>query len=52
MKPGVIRTKKGNVKTLAALKAVLRSGYRVKLNAFQRQNALPIPPALNAAPEP
>ena len=37
MKPGVIRTMKGNVKMLAALKAVLRSGYPVKLNAFQRQ---------------
>ena len=52
MKPGVIRTTKGNVKTLAALKAVLRSGYRVKLNAFQRQHALPIPPALDAASGP
>ena len=50
MKPGVIRTTKGDVKTLAALKAVLRSGYRVKLNAFQRQHALPIPPTLDAAP--
>ena len=37
MKPSVIRTTKGNVKTLAPLKAVLRSGYWVKLNAFQRQ---------------
>ena len=52
MKPGVIQTTKGNVKTLAALKAVLRSGYRVKLNAFQRQHALPIPPALDAASRP
>ena len=52
MKPGVIRTTKGNVKTLAALKAVLRSGYRVKLNAFQRQHVLPIPPALDAASGP
>ena len=48
MKPGVIRT----TKTLAVLKAVLRSGYRVKLNAFQRQHALPIPPALDAASGP
>ena len=52
MKPGVIQTTKGNVKTLAALKAVLCSGYRVKLNAFQRQHALPIPPTLDAAPGP
>ena len=52
MKPGVIRTTKGNVKTLAVLKAVLHSGYRVKLNAFQRQHALPIPPTLDAAPGP
>ena len=52
MRPGVIRTTKGNIKTLAALKAVLRSGYRVKLNAFQRQHALPIPLALDAAPGP
>ena len=52
MKPGVIRTMKGNVKTLAALKAVLRSGYRVKSNVFQRQHALPIPPTLDAAPGP
>ena len=49
MKPGVIHTTKGNVKTLAALKAVLHTGYRVKLNAFQRQHALPIPPTLDAA---
>ena len=52
MKPGVIQTTNGNVKTLAALKAVLRSGYRVKLNAFQRQHVLPIPPALDAASGP
>ena len=52
MKPGIIRTTKGNVKTLAALKAVLRSGYRVKLNAFQRQHTLPIPPTLDAASGP
>ena len=52
MKPGVIRTTKGNVKMLAALKAVLRSGYRVKLNAFQRQQVLPIPPTLDAASRP
>ena len=52
MKPGVIRTTKGNVKTLAALKAVLHSGYRVKLNVFQRQHALPIPPTLDAASGP
>ena len=52
MKPGVIRTTKGNVKTLVALKAVLRSGYRVMLNAFQRQHVLPIPPALDAASGP
>ena len=52
MKPSVIQTTKGNVKTLAVLKAVLRSGYRVKLNAFQRQRALPIPAALDAASRP
>ena len=52
MKPGIICTTKGNVKTLAALKAVLRSGYRVKLNAFQRQHTLPIPPTLDAASGP
>ena len=52
MKPGVIHTTKGNVKTLAALKAVLHSGYWVKLNAFQRQQALPIPPTLDAASRP
>ena len=52
MKPGVIRTTKGNIKTLAALKAVLHSGYRVKLNVFQRQHALPIPPTLDAASRP
>ena len=52
MKPGVIRTMKGNVKTLAALKAVLCSGYRVKLNAFQRQHTLPILPTLDAASGP
>ena len=52
MKPGVIRTTKGNVKTLAVLKAVLRSGYRVKLNVFLRQHVLPIPPALDAASGP
>ena len=51
MKPGVIRTTQGNVKTLAALKAVLRSGYKVKLNAFQGQSiALPIPPTQDACP--
>ena len=52
MKPGVIRTTMGNVKTLAALKAVLQSGYRVKLNVFQRQQALPIPPTLDATSRP
>ena len=52
MKPGVIRTTKGNVKTLAALKAVLQSSYQVKLNAFQRQQALPIPPTLDATSGP
>ena len=52
MKPSVICTTKGNVKTLAALKAVLCSGYRVKLNAFQRQQVLPIPPTLDAASGP
>ena len=30
MKPGVIRTTKGNVRTLAELKAVLRSGYKLR----------------------
>ena len=52
MKPGVIRTTKGNIKTLAALKTVLCNGYRMKLNAFQRQQVLPIPPTLDAASGP
>ena len=52
MKPGVICTTKGNIKTLAALKVVLCSGYWVKLNAFQRQHVLPIPPTLDAASRP
>ena len=30
MKPGVIRTTKGNVRTLADLKAVLRNGYKLR----------------------
>ena len=35
LKPGVIRTTKGNVRTLAALKSVLRSGYSVKLSVHK-----------------
>ena len=35
LKPGVIRTTKGNVRTLAALKSVLRSGYSVKLGVHK-----------------
>ena len=35
MKPGVIRTTKGNVKTLSELKAVLRSGYKLRFSTVQ-----------------
>ena len=35
LKPGVIRMTKGNVRTLAALKSVLRSGYSVKLGVHK-----------------
>ena len=32
IKPGVVRTTQGNVTTLADLKAVIRSGFKIKLN--------------------